>query len=75
MTSLKSYFYFIPQTGVGTNEPPSFSNFYVYRLPVSCLARCEIEVQKANMGSAGLEYSKEFLEWLDKHDTKCRSSS
>jgi hypothetical protein len=62
-------FYFDPQRGIIQNQPIR-SNFYIYRLPGRCLAKVQLVIQGATLGSGGFSYDKEFLEWLEKNDTK-----
>jgi hypothetical protein len=66
--------FFVPQTGVISRDPQR-SNFYVYRLADKCLAKLQIEVNRATVGSAGLEYDKEFLIWLEGQDTAWNQTS
>jgi len=61
--------YFIPQNGL-TSRRPIRSNFYVYRLPERCLAKCELACNSAKLGSGGYQHDREFLEWLEENDTK-----
>jgi len=62
-------FYFIAQNGLISRQPIR-SNFYVYRLPERCLARCEIEVGNAPIGNGGLVHRRDFIVWLEHNDTK-----
>lgn len=69
MYGARVHFWFTAQTGtVEFKKPESHSNYYRYRLPVSCLGKVTLEVERARVGSSGLEYSSEFLEWLAKND-------
>jgi len=61
-------FYFIAQNGLVSRRPIR-SNFYVYRLPEKYLAKVELAVHRAKVGTAGLEHDTEFLVWLDNEDT------
>ena len=63
------YIYFELNTGI-VKSTPIRSNFYVYRLKPECLAKVELAVAGAGLSSAGLSYGPEFIEWLDKNDTK-----
>lgn len=62
-------FYFETQTGQVYNAPPKApSNFYRYRLAREHLPRVWSEVQRAKVGSGGLEYGEGFLKWLADQD-------
>lgn len=61
-------FYFEPQTGIVKNTPVR-SNFYVYRLPDTALAKVQLAVNQARLDSCGFTYTPEFLAWLDSNDT------
>lgn len=61
--------YFEPQTGI-VKRVPIRSNFYVFRVEDSCLAKIELAVSKAGLDGSGLKYDDEFMEWLVAHDTK-----
>lgn len=66
---MPEHIYFELQTGI-VKDRPFRSNFYIYRLPASCLAKVELAVSEAGLTSSGLYYSPEFIEWLTKKDTK-----
>lgn len=72
---MPEHIYFELQTGI-VKDRPFRSNFYIYRLPASCLAKVELAVSEAGLTSSGLYYSPEFIEWLTKKDTvkACRKS-
>lgn len=61
-------FHFIAQTGRISDKPLNGGNFYVYRLPASARDKVTETVERARLGSAGLEYPPLFLSWLAKID-------
>jgi len=65
----EEFFYFEPQTGI-VKRTPIRSNFYVFRLPLSWLAKVEFAVKDAVLGTSGFVYTTDFLAWLDKRDTR-----
>jgi len=70
MDAAPKYFWFEAQTGIVRKEPPSFSNFYNYRLPREMLDKVVYNVNLAKPTTSGLEYkeSKEFFTMLEKAD-------
>lgn len=61
-------FFFVAQTGTISDRAPSYSNYYVYNLPEECRAQVEAAVEAANISSCGIEYPREFLQWLQAVD-------
>lgn len=67
---MNEHIYFEPRTGI-VKDKPIRSNFYVYRLPKSCLAKVELAVENDSMlRDEGFVYSEDFIRWLTKNDTK-----
>lgn len=63
------YIYFEPRTGI-VKDRPIRSNFYVYRLRSSLLAKVELAVSgHSSLKDEGFVYPQEFIEWLDRNDT------
>lgn len=63
-------FYFEAQTGILRDKPPTFSNFYNYRLPASARVRVEGAVDEAHVSAGGLEYPAKFVLWLTDKELK-----
>ncbi len=62
-------FYFVAQTGVWKiRRFRAPSNFHVYELPYAELARVQEAVRDAKVTPHGLEYTAEFLWWLEHND-------
>lgn len=62
---MQAGFLFEAQTGlVHMTRPQAPSNFHRYALPIEALGRVEHEVEQADLGSGGYEYSAEFLAWV-----------
>lgn len=58
-------FWFEAQTGLIRDNPPAATNFYQYHLPGSIRGTVEAAVERATLGSGGLEYEPGFILKLD----------
>ena len=66
---VQEYFHFVAQTGMQKGQRFSApSNFHVYKLPYESLTKVEEAVRSAKKGVHGLEYTAEFLWWLEHND-------
>jgi hypothetical protein len=63
-TSTAATFFFIPQTGQISEQPPR-SNYYAYRIPSEKRKFIEDWIEAAQVTSSGLEYPSGFLRTLD----------
>jgi len=69
MPTAQDVFYFQAQTGIWKIKKSAIpSNFYTYTLPFKSLARVQLAVDAATVGSGGLEYPADFLAWLEAND-------
>lgn len=66
--SRPQHFYFQAQSGRIEDRPIHPTNFHTYLLHVQHLQKVQEAVRQATLGSGGLEYPSEFVEWLAKND-------
>lgn len=68
---MDNHFWFEAQTGaLHFVKPKVPSNYYRYKLPMCYLARVKLAVEKAEVGTVGLNYPNTFLLWLDEKEVK-----
>ena len=69
-------FYFVAQTGqIYLELPKAPSNYFVYRIHSRYLTEVEEELHTAVLGTSGFEYSRYFLNWLDRVAVNAKSAT
>ena len=70
---MSEHIWFVPQTGVVRFvEPQAPSNYYVFKLARGDLGKVELGIREAQVGSAGFEYPKAFLDWVEKAEKRAQ---
>ena len=68
---MNTYIWFTAQTGViNLVEPKAPTNYYRYKLPALLLGWLKLNVDRAELGPAGLEYPEGFLRELSSKEVK-----